>query len=273
LVGVSGEGIDSKLIAHDQLGRPFSVNLSSTYKSSWTNSFGMNAEHIDQHDLTSHTEYLINGNINNFNGLRLGTETRNSGNTINGRDEGATIGAMPKNYTIGMPSYWKKGSWSVGAQYTTLHYNPWVAMGGSWGTVTQTGTLDHTIRYSRGGFSAVGGAMYTSTQMTPGLITKVNDIYGAWGEVGYRWNGLGIYSGLKPVVLSGSVQARLPTSVDNNGNLVYTTRTLGLQNQSTGYLRALWSTDIRKNTVFRMSGTVMSNGQYRIMNEFRFFIQ
>ena len=137
--------------------------------------------------------------------------------------------------------------------------------------VTNSATLDHVVSYQAGGFSARGGMMYTTTNFIPGMITNITPITGAWGETGYRWNDLGVYAGIKPVVLSGSLQANMPTSVDNNGNVVYTKKNLAVQNQTTGYVRALWNTDITKETNFRVSGTVMTNGQYRLMNELRFF--
>ena len=231
----------------------------------------MDSEHIDQHELTSHTEYLINGPVNTIGPLRIGSETRNMYNTVgNDPSVGPTLNQV-KNYTVGIPRLWEKGNWSVGAQYTTLNYNPWVAFGGSYGMVTQTGNLDHTIRYINDGFTAVVGGTYTTTNITPGLITKVNDIYGVWGEAGYRWqNNVGVYAGVKPMVVSGNVQANLPSGVDNSGNIMYTGKTLALQNQTTGYLRALWTTDIDKHMTYRISGTAMTNGQSRIMNELRY---
>ena len=270
---------DTQITAFDQLGRNFNINMGITHVNSYSNSFNMNGEHIDQHELTSHTEYLINGSVNTYGPLRVGSETRNIGNTV-GSDvgQGPVVGAQPKNYTVGIPRYWtsQDGHWSAGAQYTTLNYNPWMAFGGSWGQITQTGNLDHTIRYNNNGWTAVAGTIYTTTNMTPGLITNVAPIVGAWGETGYRFTrdssvgDLGIYAGVKPTILSGNVQANLPTSVDNNGNTVYTKRTLGIQNQSAGYVRALWTTDLQKNVNYRLSGTAMTNGQYRLMNELRF---
>ena len=271
LAGIQTDGADSQITTVDKLGRTFTASLAPLRTSGWTNSFNMDSEHIDQYELTSHTEYLINGGVNNVGPLRVGSETRNMYNTV-GNDPGVgpTLNQI-KNYTIGIPRLWEKGNWSMGAQYTTLSYNPWLAFGGSYGMVNQTGNLDHTIRYIKDGFSAVVGGTYTTTQITPGLITKVNDIYGVWGEAGYRFaNDIGVYAGVKPVVVSGNVQANLPTGVDNAGNLQYTGKTLALQNQTTGYIRALWATNIDKKTVYRVSGTVMSNGQSRIMNELRY---
>jgi hypothetical protein len=241
---------------------------------SYSNSFNMNGEHIDQHELTSHTEYLINGSVNTVSGLRAGSEGRNAGNTWSGRDEGPSMLNKATQYTIGMPAYWRSRDqrWNAGFQYTTLNYNPWLAFGGAWGSVTQTANIDHAIRYTDpSGFTAVSGITYTTTQITPGLITNVAPIAGAWGEAGYRYGDFGVYAGVKPVLFSGSVTANLPTSIDNNGNTVYTKKNLMIQNQTTGYARALWTTDVSKNVNYRISGTAMTNGQYRLMNEFRIF--
>ena len=275
IAGVEFGSGDVQVTTMDSLGRSFNVNIGGMRSTTYSNSFNMNGEHIDQYELTSHTEYLINGSVNTVGGLRAGSEGRNAGNTWTGKDEGPSMLNKPTQYTIGMPTYWRSrsGRWSTGAQYTTLNYNPWLAFGGAWGQVTQTGNLDHAIRYvNENGFTAVAGTTYTTTTITPGLITNVAPIAGAWGEAGYRWeNNLGVYAGIKPILFSGNVTASLPTSVDNNGNTVYTKRTLALQNQTTGYLRALWSTDINKNLTYRISGTAMTNNQYRLMNEFRIF--
>jgi hypothetical protein len=273
LAGINMNSSDSNITAMDSLGRTFNANLSGMHMSGWSNSFNTDTEHIDQYELTSHTEYLINGAVNSYGPVRVGSETRNQFNTLNMSDPtlGPTIGYTPINYTFGIPRLWQSGNWSGGTQYTTLNYNPWLAFGGSWGMVTQTGNFDTTLRYNEGGFSAVAGSTYTTTNMTPGLITRVSDIYGVWGEAGYHFsNDIGVYAGVKPVVISGNVQANLPTGVDNAGNLQYTGKTLALQNQTTGYVRALWGTELNRQTFYRISGTVMSNGQYRLMNELRY---
>jgi hypothetical protein len=275
IAGVQFGATDAQVITTDSLGRTFSANLAGMRNTAYSNSFNMDSEHIDQYDLTSHTEYLINGAVNTVGGLRMGSETRNGGNNWGGgKDDGITMLPKPTQYTVGMPAYWrsKDQHWSAGYQYTTLNYSPWLAFGGAWGTVTQTANIDHAVRYTDpSGFTAVSGLTYTTTQITPGLITNVAPIAGAWGEAGYRVGDFGVYAGVKPILFSGSVTANLPTGVDNAGNIVYTRKNLAIQNQNTAYARALWSTDLDKHVNYRISGTAMTNGQYRLMNEFRVF--
>jgi hypothetical protein len=73
------------------------------------------------------------------------------------------------------------------------------------------------------------------------------------------------------MVFSGSIETKMPTSINNSGNTVYTKQNYGINNVVTPYVRALYTNMLDKKTMFRASGTVLSNGQYRVMNEFRFF--
>jgi hypothetical protein len=81
-----------------------------------------------------------------------------------------------------------------------------------------------------------------------------------------------MYAGIKPVVMSGSVEARMPTSVDNSGNVVYTNKTLNVQNQNIGYIRALYTNQLTKQTQLRLSAMSTTAGQYRAMTELKFWI-
>ena len=270
-----GLGLDnSDTLITDSVGRGFTTNL-KFMNVSGLNSFGYNTEHIDQHNLTSHAEYLVNGSPVTYGNMRIATENRN---TFNGSNQGtSTTTQNPTQYSVGIPEVYKKGKFSYGAQYTNLNTNPWIAFGGAWGSITNSGIFDNVVTYRDGGFSTQASLMHVTTNITPGLITKVNNIVGTWAESGYRYTDIdrfgdiGVYAGIKPVVLSGNVEARLPTSVDNNGNTVFTTKNLAIQNQNTGYVRALWTTNIDKNMIYRLSGIAMTNGQYRLMNEFRIF--
>jgi hypothetical protein len=159
-----------------------------------------------------------------------------------------------------------------------LNTNPWIAFGGAWGEVTGSGILDSVVTYRNRGFSTQASLMNVTTNINPGLITKVNNMWGAWAETGYRFGNvrregdLGLYAGIKPVVLSGSVEAKLPTGVDNSGNIMYTNKKLALQNQTTGYVRALYTNQLTRQTQLRLSAMSTTDGQYRAMTEFKFWI-
>jgi hypothetical protein len=233
------------------------------------NAFGYNTEHNDQYELTSHAEYLVNGGLATVNGMRVGSDySAQDSNKLNMLNR-------PTQYSIGVPRYFSYGKWNLGAQYTSLNVNPWIAFTGIWGSINNSGILENVVSYRDGGFSTQASLMNVTTNITPGLITKVNNITGVWAESGYRYTNMdnfgdfGLFAGIKPVVLSGDIEARMPTSVDGNGNITYTNKKLAIQNQVTPYLRALFSTKINKQTMYRFSAIATQQGQYRLMNEIR----
>lgn len=272
--GVNFQGAQAILL--DSMGRSFSANLSSM-NISRLNSFQMNTEHNDTYELTSHAEYLINGPILTHNNLRVGADTRYGINGANSTGPDA-ITREYTNYTVGIPRIWNQGNWNFGTQYTTLNQNPWFSMGGAWGQVTNSGIMDNVVTYRNGGFSTQASLMHVTTNITPGLVTNVSNMIGGWAETGYRYTDtskfgdIGLYAGVKPVVFSGNIEANMPTSVDNNGNVVYTNKKVAIQNQVTPYVRALYTNILDKKTMYRFSAMATQQGQYRLMHELKIWI-
>jgi hypothetical protein len=264
--------VNSQAVVLDEYRRSFTMNLQGMNVDA-LNMFTRNMEHNDQHGLTSHAEYLVNGPKFTHDNIRIGSEHQNHLNNNGGMN--LTPNRQFTNYTVGIPNVYKKGNWSYGAQFTALNQNPWFSMSGAWGEVRGSNIFDNVVSYRQGGFVAQGSLMHVSTSITPGLVTKVSDIIGGWAETGYRYNDykklgdMGIYTGVKPTVFSGNIEARMPTSVDMSGNVVYTKHSMSIQNQPITYLRAMYRKPLSKSTQFGVNGMILSNGQYRIMNEFR----
>ena len=271
---IMGLGLDdASAVVTDSVGRGFNVNLKSMNMSG-LNGFGYNTEHIDQYNLTSHAEYLVNGSPVTVGNMRVASENRNA---FFGNDQGPGLLQKPTQYSVGIPEVYRNGKFTYGAQYTNLNSNPWMAFGGAWGSVANSGIMDNVVTYRDGGFSTQASLMHVTTNVTPGLITKVNNIVGGWAESGYRYTedrfgDIGVYAGVKPVVFSGNVEAKMPTSVDSSGNVVYTNKKLAIQNQVTPYVRALYTNMIDKKTMYRFSVMGTQQGQYRLMHELRFWI-
>ena len=261
---------DGAAVVTDSLGRAFTTNIKPMNITAM-NGFSYNIQHNDQYELTSHAEYLVNGALTTVNNVRVGTDWA-------GRDSTGQGLIRPTQYTIGIPRWYSQGNWSVGTQYTYLNSNPWIAFGGAWGEVIGSGIMDNVFTYRNKGFSTQASIMHVTTNINPGLITRVDNMWGAWAESGYRFGqtdrggNIGVYAGVKPMVLSGSVEARLPTAVDMGGNIVYTSKTLAIQNQTTGYIRALYTNQLSKQTQLRLSAISTTTGQYRAMTEFKFWI-
>lgn len=269
---------DGKTVAVDQLGRSFEIDAKRMTSATAPSAFMMNINHNDEHNLSSHAEHLIGGPVYNINGVRVGADTRfNNGDATSSLMSGRSSGQLPQQYTIGIPNLYRKGQFNFGMQYTSLANNPFLFMSGAWGQVNNSIILDHVLTYRSGGFSVQKGIMYTTTNITPGLVTNITPITSAWAENGYRFTqkgfgDLGFYAGVKPIVLSGSVQANIPTAVDSAGNTVYTNQNMQLQNAVTGYARVLYTNSVNRDTQYRFSAIATQTGQYRIMHELKWWI-
>jgi hypothetical protein len=203
--------------------------------------------------MTSPSEYLTGARANLVNGFRVASDQQAG------------------QYSIGIPTVWRKDSWSFGSQFTRLNFNPWVSFSGVWGTVKSSSVFDNVLSYRQGGFVARASLMYVTTDIDPGLITRISPTMGSWAEAGYRWtntkNDTGLYFGQAPRVLSGRVEANMPTSFDSSGQLVYTKQNLDILRTATYYVRGVYHKKIDKNTQYRFNAAVNSVGQHRIMNE------
>jgi len=250
---VSGIDIGSgQMIAMDTLQRPFMINARPMNVTA-LNAFQRDNFSGSDHDMTSPSEYLTGARGYSVNGMRVASDQQAG------------------EYSIGIPAVWRKNSWSFGAQYTKLNFNPWVSFSGVWGTVKTSSVFDNVVSYQQGGFVARASLMYVTTDINPGLITRVSPTMGTWGETGYRWgdkkNDIGIYIGQAPRVISGQIEANMPTSFDRSGQLVYTKQNLDILRAPTYYLRGVYHKRLDKNTQYRFNTAVSSIGQYRIMNE------
>jgi hypothetical protein len=289
IAGVNLGGM-SQLQAFDSIGRNYSVNFANNNYVG-PNSFHTNTEHTDQYNMTSHAEYLLNGPTNTMyspmGAMRLGYENRNQYNTMGlplapqefgdqSGNQGLYLGiTQPRQWSFGMPEIYRNGNFYTGLQYTSLNTNPWLNFTGAFGSVSNSGTLEHVMTYTQNGFSVQGAVMRTTTNFRSGMVTNVTPITAAWAETGYRYSedkfgDLGIYAGIKPVIINGSVTANLPTGVDNSGNTVYTTNKMGIISTATPYVRLLYTGTIDRNSGYRLSGMTTQDGFYRAMAEYRY---
>ena len=62
---------------------------------------------------------------------------------------------------------------------------------------------------------------------------------------------------------SGSVEAKLPTGVDSQGNIVYTNKKFAVQNPINSYVRMVYTGEINRQMSYVLGGTVIDNGHYR----------
>lgn len=245
--GVKLSPSQSNIHAVDSLGRDFKVNIDSmaTNLSVWDRS----AE-LDQMQLSSQSEYLVSSGVASFDGMRAASDNY--------------------NWSLGTPAFAITDNIWARAQITQTLFNPWVQFGGVWGSTNSASIMETVFTYRNGWLQTQLGVLNVNTSFTPGLVTKISNITAAWSEAGYTDNHFGFFVGVKPVILNGSIEANLPTSVDNQGNIHYTKTSLDLQSPVTSYVRALYTDSITKNINYKFYGMLVENGQYRVQSELRY---
>lgn len=153
--------------------------------------------------------------------------------------------------------------WRFGITVGKQPYNPWINFDGMFGTIngTQTVEVDINREYANGVWHRAGIMQY-QTDFTPGLVTRVDDLWAGYAVLGYKEQGLNLYGGLKPTLFSGSVGLRLPTDVDSNGNLMYTDHTVSVRNRALGFLGIDYKfvLDITKALEYNVNAQIDSAG-------------
>jgi hypothetical protein len=249
---ISGLKVDSNTIAVeslDTLGRNFPINI---YPSVTNNFSFWSGNYVpDQVTPTNQSEYLIGGSNYQFNNLRFG-----------GHDS---------NWSIGSPHIPLHGSLSISAQMTTLSYNPWIQFNGMWGSVNYSSMFETVLTHKKESWQTQFGYIFNSTNIRPGLVTKVNDFHAIWLETGYATERFGFFTGVRPWIVNGSVNADLPTSIDTQGNIQYNSVNFQINNPVNMYIRTLYTDKITKNIAYKLSGMFVDNGQYRTQLELKYF--
>ena len=144
-----------------------------------------------------------------------------------------------------------------------------------YGEVRSSSITELVTTYQNDKWQAQIGLMYNTTNISPGLITHVKDMWGVWAEFGWReldrrGQGFGVYAGVKPIMINGGVEANLPTGIDSTGTIHYTKANLPVQNPINGYVRLMYDTKLNRNLTLNLGAMIVDNGQYRAQALFKF---
>lgn len=135
--------------------------------------------------------------------------------------------------------------------------NPWVQMSGMFGKINHAVTIESGLVYQhKSGTWAQIAAMQTSTDLQPGLVSRISPIWSLHGSVGWRRDGISVSAGLLPTIVQGQLDLRLPDRVDQQGVLHYRQESVRLRNAATMFagLQHDWQyQDIEFNTRFSMT--------------------
>jgi len=244
-------GNNVPVLATDSVGRTFSVNLDRSVYTAAT-SWDTYTSHIDQSfvDYNVRSSNLVGGKNLLLGGVSLHQEN-----------------ADLNNYSLSLPTVKISENAFLTASFTEVDFSPWLSMSGIWGEVNKSNITEGTLTVKEGNWIANTGIMHTQTSINPGLITSVNDIYAAWGDFGWRHknNKFGVYGGIDPVVVSGSVNVSLPEAVDNNGNVSYSNNEISLFSVNNYYIRTHAEHSFSDGLSVIASGIVRQNNKNNLV--------
>ena len=146
---------------------------------------------------------------------------------------------------------------------------------GMWGQLRSNATveLSATHFFGESGFWSQGGIMQSTTSFDKGLVTNVSPIISGYATMGWSNDIINIYAGVKPYMLSGSLNVSVPSSVDNMGNLMYTSSRINLRNDPMGYIGMSLTKkfiDAESNShVFRLTAVATQNQTTSIGGQWR----
>jgi len=213
-------------VATDQIGRGYNVNLAQA--------------HIESNGSAMYNSIdVINNNYTNGE-VHFGTDN-------------------DQQWTVGN-SYYKNDNIDVSMHMTQLNKNPWINFTGVWGNVDNASIIDNVVRYKQDNVTLKGSVMHVNTKFTPGLITDVSTQTGAWAEASYSDGGFRADVGIHPVMLSGSVTANIPTSIDAKGTTHYTKHKFGLPTNINSYIRSQYTTPLKLGEL-NVAAAVSQTGQ------------
>jgi hypothetical protein len=175
-------------------------------------------------------------------------------------------------FSVGGPAVKINDFMKFHVQLTSLNFSPWLAMNGIWGKVNSTFMTEFVTSFEHRNWVVNTGAIWARTNIDPGLVTSVDDIWSLWAEAGFRdaESGWGAFVGIKPWAVSGAVNLRLPTGVDSAGNMQYTDESAAIQNTLDTYVRIAYSFDVSKKMRMSLGGIMFSNGQHGVTANINF---
>ncbi len=239
--GINLNGQAAAVKVFDSTGRDFTID----YSSSSFQSLNLFARNINNIDDDTRSAQFNSGFFQQYGSLKFigNTETQ----------------SIALGYRTAI-----NANTSMSFQYSRLPFSPFVQLSGSWGTVKGTDTWETTITKREGSLVSRFGGIYSATEIKPGLVARVNPITSIWTEVGIESEKFKIYGGLLPYVVSGSAEINLPTGVDRQGRVYYTSTQAKVANLATPYARITYSDQLSRKVSYRMNALATTQKQYSV---------
>jgi hypothetical protein len=238
IAGINLGNFDN-VMAVDSLGRGFDININSMHTPDIQNNWYDVALTDNATRMDHNFDYVYSDGTLNY------SPTDDSG-----------------NFTMGLRNVKLAKDWYLQGQYTALaDRNPWFHMSGMWGTINSSETIETVVTHVKDKFMFHAGNMHTTTDFDQGLVTNVTPIDSVWGEISWKNAGLRLAVGSMPYVVNGSVDVRLPSTIDSQGTVHYDTFNFEIENQFATYSSVSYVNSLR-NINYTVSGYSNTLGFY-----------
>jgi hypothetical protein len=247
--GFQGRGL-SNITALDDLGRDFRVDLSV----------------MEQPAMTITADQILSAADpeQNWSSRFIGDATvQNLGFSVTGRTSDRFASSISSR-RLGITQ-----DWDVNLGIARMPGSPWMSFSGVFGTIQDSVMVDTTLnrRWSNGAF-VQGSVMQTTTNFQSGLIDRITPLWSASAMAGWQDQSWSLYGGVQPTIFAGSMSLTLPTSVDTQGQVQYTTHTTQIRNEAVMFAGTQYRWRKQEDSVVA-SAAVNDQGSYRVQLNYR----
>ena len=161
--------------------------------------------------------------------------------------------------------------WTHSIVMTQSEHSPFVSFNGMFGQVNHTTTYEINTLYQPNDWYAQAGAMHSLTDMHSGLVQEVTPITSVYAVAGWSRRDINLYTGIKPMIVNGELELKLPTSVDYEGNMHYTNTSIELDSDAIGFVGAQYTIGRFLDAhSLKMNGVLDSNNRYNVGAHYEF---
>jgi len=163
--------------------------------------------------------------------------------------------------------------WTLNLTATRTPGSPWLGFSGMFGQVNSSMIIETSMTRTWGsGHWVQLGGMQTSTDFTPGLVRDVGNIYSVFATAGWQDQNWKLFGGLQPHIVQGRVTLDLPTSVDNQGRLHYTSHTVNMRNPAVTFMGVRYQKS-HNNHNWMVGGIIDSQQRHQVKFEYKHTFQ
>jgi hypothetical protein len=150
--------------------------------------------------------------------------------------------------------------------YSKNKTNPWFDVSSVWGSVDSASTIDSNLTWTNDNFWVQGGVMATNTDLTPGLVSDIDNLYSVYTTMGWEEDSWRIYAGTKPKLVKGDIEFTLPSDVYSSGVMHYSKQKSQIKNDISSFIGGSWQEDMNVFSVI-VEGVISADNDYYISND------